>query len=60
MKKLTNILTTILGVAGFGASFYFAEDWQYLLTGSCISILLVIYKSKTGAFLKRQLDKFNK
>jgi len=57
---MTNIITTILGIVGFLASFYFADDWQYLLTGTCISILLIIYKSKTGAFLKKQLDKFNK
>ena len=58
--KLTNVLTTFLGIIGFFGSFYFADDWKYLLTGTCISIILVIYKSKAGAFLKRQLDKFNK
>ena len=58
--KLTNVLTTILGIVGFCASFYLNEDWKYLLTGSCISILLIVYKSKTGDLIKRKLNKIIK
>jgi len=57
---MTNIITTILGIAGFCASFYFGKDWQYLLTGCCISILLIVYKSKVGGFLKSKIDKIIK
>ena len=55
--KITNVLTSIMGFIGFFAGIYLGkDDLMYASFVCCISVLLVIYKSKAWAKIKN----FNK